>query len=65
MMGAGLAADFHAARARFAQNADAAGGADVLTVDMVIAEFREKNVPHHDRFLSGAGQPGNPSSVLQ
>ena len=51
---ANLATDLHSARPRFAQKPHAPGGADVLAMDVVVAELREQNIPHHDRFLAGA-----------
>ena len=59
-MRANFAADFHAARARFAQQAHAAGRADVLAMNVMIAKLRQQNVARHDRFLARrrpAGQP--------
>ncbi len=51
-----FAADFHAARSRFANQPHAAGRADVLAMNVMIAKFRQQNVAHHDRFFA-RGRP--------
>ena len=58
MMRANFAADLYAARPRFPQNPDASRRADVLAMDMMIAELREENVSHHDCFLARARPAG-------
>src|SRR5713101_4725937 len=55
-MRANFSADLNAAGARFAEETHASRRADVLTMDLMIAKFREQNVAHHDRFLA-RGRP--------
>ena len=55
-----LAADFHAARARFTKQPHTACGRDVLAMNVMIAKFREQNVPRDNDFLAGSGPAGQP-----
>ncbi len=60
VMRTNFAADFHSARPRFAQEPHAAGRADVLAMNRMIAQLREQNVARDDGFLARrrpAGQP--------
>ena len=58
VMRTNFATDFHASRARFADQADAPGRADVLTVNVMITKFGEQNVPHYDCFFAGRRPAG-------
>src|SRR5262245_25276034 len=60
MMWANLSAHFYPARLSFAQNADASARTDVLTVDVVVAEFGEENIAQNDCFLTRAWPTGEP-----
>ena len=52
VMRAGFAADFHTARPCFAQQSDTSGCTQVLAMNVMIAEFREQNIAHDNRFLT-------------
>ena len=54
VMRADFAANLDPARLRFAQNPDAASGADMLAMNVMIAEFRQEDVAHDDRLLARA-----------
>src|SRR5205085_2192544 len=51
MMRANFAADFYTARTRFTNESHTASRREVLTMNVMIAEFREQDVAHHHRFL--------------
>ena len=55
-MRANFAADFDAARSSFTKQPHASGCADVLAMNRMIAEFREQNVAHDNRFFAD-GRP--------
>ena len=57
-MRADFAADLDPARLRFAQNPDAAGRADMLAVNVMVAQFRQEDVTHDDGFLACARPAG-------
>ena len=55
MMRANFAADFYTARTRFTNEAHTASRREVLTMNVMIAEFREQNIAHDHRFFAGCG----------
>src|SRR5204862_2512078 len=60
VMRADFAANFHAARPSFTKQPYTACSRDVLAMNVMIAKFRQQNIPHHYRFFAGwrpAGQP--------
>ena len=54
MMRADLTADLNATSLRLAQNPDAAGGTDMLAMNVMVTEFRQEDVAHDDCLLASA-----------
>ena len=65
VMRTNFAADLHSARSRFANQPNTAGGTDMLAMNVMIASSASKMLRITIASSPAAGQPGNPSNVLQ
>src|SRR5437763_3657934 len=53
-----FAAYFYPSRPRFPNQSNTSAGTDVLTMNVVIAKFREQNVAHDYGFFASGGPAG-------
>jgi len=58
MVRTNFAANFDSTCLRFTDQAHASSGANVLAVNVMIAKFRQQDIPHHDRFFASSRPSG-------